>query len=317
MPVVRRFLKGKADVRSLNHHSYGATHRRLTAGLHVLCQSLPIPLIPDGPLIAIPDALWLRLHGKRITVYIVLLRSRDRDQAVKAVVHARQGGEGYDGWKRALLRLPDHVRHRIVGATTDGHEGLRRALQECCGTQAPWQSLPLQRCQFHCLAELQRKIGKKRIRRNQYASFVWHGARNWLAHKGRFGPHAGSMGFIGWISRQKDCPTPVRQAAAWFCRVGPQAGVTYDEARLRLPSTTGSAEASCKRLRHLLTRLRPTSMKRLHEICTLFQKIHPSVTCTTAFTTLWLSFEVSLIRRNTWDSIHIVLDDPHYSRTRA
>jgi hypothetical protein len=219
------------------------------------------PRIPrKGALIAIVDALWLWVKGERVTVYVILLKRVYRGNAITAVVYPERGWEGEAGWIAACKQLSPSVRRRIFAATIDEHSGLRSAVSSLFGT--PEHPPLIQWCQFHCLAELLRKLGKKRIRHNAFAQMVWENARDlFQCSLGQLCDFC--LYILQAVPRDPRCPAKVKVAAAWFVSRLPQTCVAHIYESLGIPGTTGSAEATCKRLRKLLTRVRPTSFERV------------------------------------------------------
>lgn len=279
--TVRRFLAGRHSVRSLQERgqrSLGATHRRLRRGLCQLARGLLRPPLPAfGGVIIVADALWLRIRGRRVTVYVILVRPVWSDTAVVAVVLPREEWECEAGWRAALLELPPTLRRCVRGASVDEHAGLTRALRDLCGE--PGEDLPIQWCQFHCLAEFLRKLGRKTVKRDPVTAAVWGLVRRMLREP-RASARRRLIHQLQRLARRRVCPPRTVRAVHWFLARIPRVTVTFRYPRRRLPTTTGSAESSCNLLRTLFRRVRPRSMDALETACAIFLRLHPTIQCT-------------------------------------
>lgn len=105
------------------------------------------PDIPDGPLIAIADAMFVLIHGQPYTIYIILLRPVESSTAVIVGASLIPGHEQLTpGWAEMFADLPTEVRQRILALVCDGNQGLLG--------MAHYYDWILQRCQFHLLSRL-------------------------------------------------------------------------------------------------------------------------------------------------------------------
>ncbi len=82
------------------------------------------PIPEEVPLIAIADALHVRLWSRPFTCYLILLRPVSSIKAVILPPYLREGEEGAD-WVLAIARMPDEARNRIVALVSDGHMALQ------------------------------------------------------------------------------------------------------------------------------------------------------------------------------------------------
>lgn len=274
------FLTGTCTVRSLadrTHRSYGTTHRRLQRGLTTLLRVGTVKCIPvNGKFILIADAKWITVCGKRLSIYIILLRPTSRSIATTAVMLPRWEWESERGWRAALLLLPGCVRRRIVGATLDEHHGLRNAVPALCGEGTI--PLPIQWCQFHCIAEFQLKIGKKAIKRNVWTAIAWEIARSAL-HEPHHDRRTIWLCMLQLVLRMRQCPEKTRRGILWFLSRLDSTTVVFARPSLRLPTTTACAESMCNLLRTFLGRVRPRSFARVQRACDLFLRRHQTVRC--------------------------------------
>jgi len=212
----------------------------------------------------------------RITVYIVLFRHLFAKEAHVVLAHPKVGWECEQHWRWIISCIPPHVRECIVGATIDGNSGLRNAIADLCG-EPDFPPL-IQRCQFHCLAELRRRLGKKAVCRDPATCLCWNMARSLLRE-----PDAKRRSILGKLIvlaiRVPRCSKRTREGMAWFLHIAPEATVLYGKPDLGIPTTTGSAEATCKKLRSILRRIRPMNPKRILAACDMLRRLHPTVTC--------------------------------------
>ena len=117
----------------------------------------------DKDLIAVVDALMEKIltgkQYKNYTIYFVVLRTIDSDEAfiLKPVIYPRY--ENKADWQRAINKIPKQLKDRILALIGDGEPSYITITRD-----NDWL---LQRCHFHLLAELQRFASKKRRSRNK------------------------------------------------------------------------------------------------------------------------------------------------------
>lgn len=109
-------------------------------------------------LIAIADALWHRVDGKRITIYVIFLRPINKEVAVICPPIFVSEHENRFGWETAFLSLPESILSSIVALVCDGHTAL-----VAIGRKNGWL---VQRCHFHLIANLQMYLGPRRSPRS-------------------------------------------------------------------------------------------------------------------------------------------------------
>lgn len=116
----------------------------------------------DKALIAVVDAMLEKIFtGKKrkyYTVYFVVLRAVDSDEAVilRPIIYPKY--ENKTDWRRALNKIPKSVKERILALIGDGEPSYITIARE--------NNWILQRCHFHLLAELNRYASKKRKSKN-------------------------------------------------------------------------------------------------------------------------------------------------------
>lgn len=106
--------------------------------------------IPEGPLIAIADAMIEYIEKRPHTIYFILVRSIHGSQAFILPPLMLQDGELVSGWGQAFRTIPADVFSRIVALVCDGHQGLVYGAK-----RFGWL---LQRCHFHLLARIAHNI---------------------------------------------------------------------------------------------------------------------------------------------------------------
>lgn len=277
---VQRFLRGRCTIRdlaSLRDNSYGTAHERLQRGIFTYLSAPYPPLTWNGScLVLVADALWLRVGGERVTIYIILLRGTDNRQAWTFVVLPLQGWESEAGWRAALNLIPTAMRQSVIGVTIDGHSGLHAAMENLCGE--PHCRPVIQWCQFHCLAELRRRLGKKTIRHDPHTARCWSIART-ILDEWRKPQRDIWVQLLALALRNPGCCQRTRLAMRWFLSVVPRVTALFDVPDSSVPATNGSAEAMCKRLRALLNKVRPSTFDRVCLASLVFRRLHPTVCC--------------------------------------
>lgn len=281
-PTAVAFLRGRESIRGIAarlDRSIGAAHDRLRRRITRIA-GVPVPtdrIPPEGPLILIADALWTNVGGARWTVSIVLLRAVHDTEACVALVYAERGGEDVVSWHRAIHRMSAAVRNRVVAATTDGHRGLRAVLMTACRSPRG-HAIPIQRCTFHILAELLRRIGKRETRREPFASRAW-GLARCLLREPRAHQRNAIEADLRMLAAHHRCPQRTHNAIRWFVRQVPDATICYRVTHHQIPSTTAAAEAACKQIRRTLTRIRPTTESALLLAANTFFRMSRPIQC--------------------------------------
>lgn len=282
------FLSGRRTVRDFRQtadRSLGVAHVRVTRGVRELGRSLSYPKLPgkasqESSFLAVADALWLWVQGERVTAYVILVRGLFETEAVPAVVMACRGWESEAGWRAAFDRLPPGIRDHLLSVTVDENGGLLSVVRSLKEYPQDRECSPLlQVCQFHRLADLQRRIGKKCIRRNALAGRTWDLARRLFKTADELERQMIPDLLRYRIAEHSDCPEHLRKAIHAFLQNFEDALIANNYTFLGIPATTGSAEATCKRLRALFRKIRPTSLRKAQAASRLFRKIHPTILC--------------------------------------
>lgn len=111
-----------------------------------------------GKLVAIVDAMWHRICGEKITIFVILLRPIDNNDAAVLPPIFVSGHEDGNGWEYAWKQIPHAYKRRICALVCDGQWWLI-----AFGYRQKWV---VQRCQFHLLANLQMYLGVRDRQRN-------------------------------------------------------------------------------------------------------------------------------------------------------
>lgn len=201
--------------------------------------SIPI----DGKLVAIADAIWHRLDGEKITIFIILLRPINSNNAIILPPIFVSGHEDGKGWEYAWKQVPDARKRRICALVCDGQWWLI-----AFGYRQNWV---VQRCQFHLLANLQMYLGVKDRQRNSRVLKLVHAlfstadqkrSRFIIAQLANIRAASKSRGIrrvlSGLATNHKDFQNYLR----------------YPE--LNLPTTTNTAESCISGIRELMRRCR-------------------------------------------------------------
>lgn len=196
-----------------------------------------------GRLIAIADAIWHRVCGEKITIYLILLRPVDGETAVIMPPVFTRGHEDRGGWQYAWAQLPSAYLRRIDAIVCDGQKWLI-----AFGYRHKWI---VQRCQFHLLANLQMYLGIRDRQRNSnvmtlvYALFATTDqkqSRRILAQLAAIRDTSKSRGMrrvlSGLATNYRDFQSYLRHP------------------NLNLPTTTNAAESCASSIREFMRRCR-------------------------------------------------------------
>ena len=280
------FLQGKITVRDAAGFlgvSYGTAHERIRRGIGRLAEKdRPKAFRWNGSkVVLVLDALWLRCNGERWTIYFVLARHTGESEARIASCGACAGSESYAGWNQAIASIPSEVRAATIGVTSDGQKGIQLAVHRLMPSAAH------QRCQFHVLADLLRRLGKRTVGTEDGTKRCWDIARLILRMDDPF-IREKCYKLIISLAHPLSTSKRTRRAIRWFCRIAEQATVAHGVLDHDIPFTTGSAEAMCKRMRRVLEQIRPTSPQQIQRAIDVFVQLHPSVHCKGVFPAIGL-----------------------------
>lgn len=244
------FQKDIPNIRSLARtRNYGRDHAQMllrrslmkyvTQYLRNWSSSLPL----RGPLIAIADAIWHRVNGEKITIYLILLRPVDSDIATIALPVFAFGHETGEGWTYAWQQIPDAYKRRVCGLVCDGQWWLI-----AFGYRNGWV---VQRCQFHLLANLQMYLGIRDRQRNSRVLTLVYGlfAASSLQRSRRI---LGKLAAIRDRSKSRGMRRVLSGLETNYCDF--QSYLHHPE--LNLPTTTNAAESCVSGVRELMRRCR-------------------------------------------------------------
>lgn len=113
----------------------------------------------DCPLITVVDAMWEIVEGIECTVYVILLRPVDSDQAwiLPPVIVPEK--ESANGWEITLENIPTQLKKRIVALVCDGEPHLV--------FQAKQLGWLVQRCHFHLIASIKNYVTNNPLSRKR------------------------------------------------------------------------------------------------------------------------------------------------------
>lgn len=148
--AILNFLNNKRGPFTHQAAEYGLREEtfrsRVRLELEKFISKSPWPAIPDGPLVAIADAIAQTVRrrcGQEIwTVYFIFLRPVQSSKAVIMPPLIRLGAEtDKGGWQQALDALPLEIKNRILALICDGSRDLL--------AYAKKEKWVIQRCHFH------------------------------------------------------------------------------------------------------------------------------------------------------------------------
>lgn len=114
-------------------------------------RSIDPPAVDASESILIVDGLWFRFKRRPWVLYLMATRPLNSDTAMFLEPLMLQGPESKTAWLRALSTIPPGNRAQIRALVCDNFVGSRSI--------AKANSWVLQLCQFHLLAQLQRRLG--------------------------------------------------------------------------------------------------------------------------------------------------------------
>lgn len=225
-----------------------ALQRRLMRSLAVFTARTPWPqLPPSGDLICIADAMVRTIERRWYTLYVVLLRPVNDQEATIAKPLLRPGKEVAAGWNEALDQLPEDVRKRIHALVSDGHVGLL--------SYAMWSRWLIQRCHFHLIASIQgRRSRWIRSRHQEEGERVYRLVTEVLTAPidSDLKPIFVEIETIAWNTRSRQ----LRGILLGFLTHADDYRTHLRHPELRLPTTNNAAESVISSVRELCHRAR-------------------------------------------------------------
>ena len=104
--------------------SYGCSRwtlqKRCQAAIRRLAARPYLPVMPDGQLVLIADALRLKLQGRVYALYDMAVKPTDRNTAFFLEPVLLEGHESAHGWRQAISGIMLSVRQRIATLVSDG-----------------------------------------------------------------------------------------------------------------------------------------------------------------------------------------------------
>ncbi|MCX6746242.1 MAG: hypothetical protein NTX00_04495 [Candidatus Parcubacteria bacterium] len=223
-----------------------------------------------GRYILVTDALWYRFGSTYWTLFLFLLKPVRRNTAYVLNPVMLMGGESFESWKGAIESIPFIVRKSIIAITTDNFRSSARI--------ANYFRWPHQLCQFHLIAALQKRRGKRKraIPGVKLRESIYRVIRrlletpdpeetNNLIHQLNF-----SIG-------DPKCPESIRMIAREFLREINQYRTYLKYPDLTIPRTTGAAESLGNLIRNKTNRLK--SPDSVYQWSSGFIKMKKTINC--------------------------------------
>lgn len=242
-------------------------HRSLEAYLKQEQEQWWLPLKNIESLIAIADAIWYHIEEEHYTIYIILLRPIEKNEAVICPPIIIHGREGIKGWKQAFNYLPDILKQRIVALVCDGAGSLVSLARS--------QKWILQRCHFHLIASIQNYLSTgPRGTRREYAQYVLETVQR-LLHTNE--PHQiRKLCNEFRVIRKESKSRGLRRVLGGLLMNYKDYHAYLDYPELNLPTTSNSAESFIQCVRDLMYRCRGfrsyTALAKWLTALTLFKK---------------------------------------------
>jgi hypothetical protein len=230
------------------------------------------PVLPDGPLVLIADALWLKLRRQEYTLYDMAVKPADSSTAIFLDPVLLTGHESARGWRQVIGSIIPSVRQRIAGLVSDGFPGA----DKICGEYGWIQ----QRCHWHMLmmfggSRKPQRRSRKLLRRIrdlacQAAWLVLH-----TTDEERLSVALGVLATLVPMvpQRARRLPGVIRQFT-----IDSGSGRSYlNEPRLGMPTTTGAIESLHSRIRIATKRVHSARAVQLRTACLV--RLNPTTCC--------------------------------------
>lgn len=228
--------------------SVSALHYRIRKSLTKFLEKTKWPKPANkGKLIAIADAVISKVEKQQYTTYIILLRSINGARAIITKPLTLPGYENSSDWLNAFYGIPEKHRNRITALVCDGKpcfKGISRRFD--------WF---LQRCHFHLLAELYRGVSfKRRSQHKEIIKILIDLAKYIITAKDERSASQSVERMTGFKNNPVVPERIRRRFVSAFCRNYKLYRTYLYHPELKLPTTTGSCEATVKFIRKQLSR---------------------------------------------------------------
>lgn len=220
--------------------------RRLKRSLERFVSRTPWPRIDcNSSLIAVADAMTIRIQDASYSFYFILLRAIHSNKAIITKPFMHKGTESWFGWHTAFASLSPEIARKIQALVSDGHLGLLSV--------AKTNNWIIQRCNFHIIAKIQgRRSRWSRSRNKEEGESLYQLVHCVLTNRSNTEIQTALQELKDIIYTTKS--TQLRRYLSGFVK-------NYSEYRsylaypsLNLPRTSNSAEVMVKYVRSLCNR---------------------------------------------------------------
>jgi hypothetical protein len=210
--------------------------RRHIRKIEQLLKTIPLSDPPDGKLISIVDGMHLCVNKIHYTLYVILLKSINSDEAVIMEPYLLKGCESIIGWRKVFYELSEDTRNRIYAVVSDGITGMNSLCKE--------NKWVLQRCHFHFLKTLQSLRGKRwsTVVNRDMREDIYQSAKLLLTEKDEQKVKEIYV-YLQKITRLDSCPKWIGRRVRGALRQWQDFRSYLKYSELNLPITSNSAES--------------------------------------------------------------------------
>lgn len=189
----------------------------------------------------IMDGLKFTFNGKLWTLYVMAAKPVSKNFAIFLDPILIEGDEGARNWRQALNTLPIRLMKRVLAVVSDGFQG--------SGNIARERGWIYQRCHFHLLYSLQRRLGRRKsVRGRLIREMIYRTIYQMITD-----PNTRKMSVLARslhrYEKDDKCPKIFAMIARDFLREFRTFRTYLAYPHLNLPTTTGTIESMNKILR--------------------------------------------------------------------
>lgn len=224
----------------------------------------------DEPCALLADGLWFTFKRQQCVLYNMALKPASLDRAFLLEPVLVDGMELGRNWMTIIDTLPTKLLSRVKALVSDGFRGSKRIADKY-----GWVH---QRCNFHLLATLYGRQGRRRqvLASRHVHEWLYRCARAALVVQDEDQLAELSL-MIRYWSEQPECPNRASRTARDFLRHRDQFRTYLAHPELRLPRTVGAIDSLHRVMRRIVFGVNnPQAMLRR---VTAFTILHPTITC--------------------------------------